>query len=176
MAKLTLSLTLTFLTPLVFGLCPLVPVSDAGTGTIENDTSLCLPQGAGSYTFGMYSTLSPGPLPLARGGGEMSEIANAWFLVMDNSCKIVGVYDQPNCGLPFTLEANYLDYVLTVTTIDTGISEGYFRFAYANGVFSIGNNGCGCSGHAEGLSVAQSCKCAFPVAGLPTKRSIAFEA
>ena len=106
----------------------------------------------------------------------MNENGGAAFLVMDNSCKILGVHPQPNCDIPYTLEANYLDYVLTVTTIDSGVGGGYFSFEYANGVYSIGKNGCGCSDSTEGLTADQSCKCAFPVAGEPTKRSIAFEA
>ena len=106
----------------------------------------------------------------------MNENGGTSFLVMDNSCKILGVHPQPNCGIPYILEANYLDYVLTVTTMDSGISGGYFRFLYGNGVYSIGNNGCGCRVSTEGLTADQACKCAFPVAGQPTKRSIAFEA
>ena len=106
----------------------------------------------------------------------MNELASAWFLVMDNSCKILGIFPQPTCGIPYVLEANYLDYVLTVKAIDTGISEGYFSFTYGNGLYSIDNNHCGCSDSSEGLSAVQGCKCAFPVAGQPSKRSIAFEA
>ena len=106
----------------------------------------------------------------------MNELASAWFLVMDNSCKILGIFPEPTCGIPYVLEANYLDYVLTIKSIDTGISEGYFSFTYGNGLYSIDNNHCGCSDSSEGLSAVQGCKCAFPVAGQPTKRSIAFEA
>lgn len=90
MAKLLVSLTLTFLTPLVFGQCGLDPISGPAVGEIMTDTSLCLSQGAGSYTFGMYSTLTPGPFPLAAGGGRLNENANVWFTVMDNSCKVLG--------------------------------------------------------------------------------------
>ena len=178
MAKLALSLTLAFLTPLVFGQCPLVPSTDPsdGTGTIVTDETLCDSQGAGTYTFGMSSSLSGGPFPLGSGGGELNENGGTSFLVMDNSCKILGVFPQPGCGVPYVLEANYLDYVLIVTSVYTGISEGYFSFNYGNGDYSIDNNHCGCSDSTEGLSASQSCKCAFPVAGQPTKRSIAFEA
>ncbi len=124
----------------------------------------------------MYSTLTPGPFPLAAGGGGLNEDAAAWFLVMDNSCKVLGIFPQPNCGIPYVLEANYLDYVLTLTAIDSGVGEGYFSFEYGNGAYSIDNNQCGCMDSTEGLTAVLGCKCAFPVAGEPTKRSIAFEA
>ena len=92
------------------------------------------------------------------------------------SWTVLGAFPQPSCSTPYILEAPYLDYVLDVKTIDRGIGEGYFSFEYANGLYSIGNNGCGCKNDDEDLTAVESCKCAFPVAGQPTKRSIAFEA
>ena len=106
----------------------------------------------------------------------MQEVESAEFLIMDNSCKIFGVFPQPTCGVPYVLEANYLDYVLTLTTISTTTPSGYFSFQYGNGKYSIDNNHCGCSHSAKSTTVYQSYNCAFPVAGQPTNRSIEFEA
>lgn len=121
----------------------------------------------------MYTSESPG---LGIGPVGLGAINNAQFLVMDNSCKVLGVFPQPTCGIPYVLEANYLDYVLIVTSIFTNIDDGSFSFNYGNGDYSINNNHCGCSDSTKELVAYQSCKCAFPVAGQPTKRSIAFEA
>jgi hypothetical protein len=47
-----------------------------------------------------------------------------------------------------------------------------FQFAYANGLYSTGNNQCGCAAIKGGPinSSSQGCKCAFPVAGEPPKK------
>ena len=81
-----------------------------------------------------------------------------WFQVIDNLCKALSVHVQPDCDFPDTLKAKYLDYILIVTKTDTRIGEGYFSFEYANGVYSTGNNACGCSNSvAESLTTVRSC-------------------
>jgi hypothetical protein len=55
-----------------------------------------------------------------------------------------------------------------MTTVDTDVGGPYFEFTYANGEYSIGNNGCGCGTIANnGNGAVVGCKCAFPVGGEP---------
>ena len=97
---------------------------------------------------------------------------------MDNACLALGVYNVPSCGIPFVFKENFLQFVLTITSIDEGVGDAFFSFTYANGQFSIGNNGCVCNSiSAPFPDAAEGCRCAFPVAGEPNKkRSIGFRA
>ena len=150
--------------------------------TTEADPSLCLGQGEGSYTFAMWYTNSQ----------------DAYFYIMDNACNILATYDVPiTCPTPFVIEENFLKYVLTIEQrwyLGDPSSPGDFgfEFKYANGDYKIGENQCSCQssrsvslpsrnnpsrpggGNAEQSSVG--CKCAFPVDGEPSKRSISFNA
>ena len=66
------------------------------------------------------------------------------FLVMDNYCKLLGIYGTNivRCGAPFTLEANSLKYVLTLETAWADVGGASFKFSYANGEYVIHENGC----------------------------------
>ena len=68
------------------------------------------------------------------------------LLVMDSYCKLLGIYatDTIHCGAPFTLEANFLQYVLTLETIWSDVGDPSFSFKYANGEYMISENGCVC--------------------------------
>ena len=94
------------------------------------------------------------------------------FAIMDNYCKLLGIYatDTMHCGAPFTLEASFLQYVLTLETVWADVGGSSFSFAYANGQYLTGNNGCGCDTISnKGNGAVVGCKCAFPVAGEPKK-------
>ena len=173
MLKVLTSLALTLLASLVLAECDLL--GGGGAGATELDPALCRTQGAGTYTFGMSTSLT-GTVPTGPTGGQESTSVN--FRIMDNTCKILGVYTAPSCGIPYTIKANFLQYVLIITSVDEAADSGaYFSFKYANGEYSIGNNGCVCNTMSSDFNAAaKGCRCAFPVAGQPMKRGITFEA
>lgn len=138
----------------------------------------CQPTGAGVYTFSMQVSEIEVPT-FDSGNPDAGNVAASAFVIYDNTCTAVGSYspDQDNnCGSPYVIEENFLQYVLTVQNVNFNAAGPYFEFVYANGKYSINNNHCGCAEVPHALQVEQGCKCAFPVAGETKKRSVAFEA
>jgi hypothetical protein len=139
--------------------------TDADAGT-ESRSQLCVGQGPDSWTFAM--DISQVSVPTFNGGSPLAGVSgNKAYLIYDNTCALRGVYAPSgnDCGTPYTIEENWLPFVLTVTSINTGVGSGYFSFNYGAGKYSINNNGCGCSDMSSGLEAEQGCKCAFPIAG-----------
>lgn len=149
--------------------CPASIVS--GQGAVETNSALCVSQGEGSYTFAMKSSLTTLGLPSSTEGYTA-------FQIMDSGCNILGTYSPSNCDPPWTIEDSFLQYVLSITSVsEEANSDASFSFNYANGKYSIGNNHCTCNSIDVGFpSAAEGCKCAFPVAGQPSKRETPFEA
>lgn len=150
----------------------------AGEVRYETDPALCAPMGPGLYTFGMTVTLTSLGIPGGSDGPSNPSVQGGFgFQIMDNTCKVVGVYTKPACGIPYVIHENFLQYVLTVRNVFGDVGDPYFQFDYANGRYSIGNNHCTCSDiHSSFPSATKGCKCAFPVNGESTKRGITFEA
>ncbi len=101
-----------------------------------------------------------------------SNTAGTRILILDNCCKLLGIYatDTIHCGAPFTLEANYLQYVLTLNSFFSDVGDPSFSFKYANGECMINENGCVCDTISnQGTGAVVGCRCAFPVAGEPKK-------
>lgn len=173
MLNLIPSLALFFLAPLALAECDLV--GGSVDGPIETDSALCLSQGAGAYTFAMSTSLT-GLIQTGTTGGQ--EVSGVSFQIMNEKCKILGGWSKPACGIPYTIKANFLEEVLTITSITMAAdSSAYFSFKYANGQYSIRNNGCVCNKMDSAVNAAaKGCRCAFPVGGEPEKRAIAFEA
>ena len=123
--------------------CDLTNALAPNTDYIETDTSYCRGQGAGSYTFAMATQFSTLGIPntISRVGPSPSNVQTYGFTIMDNTCKVLGVYEAPGCGVPYEIRDSYLPYELIIDHIDAGEGEGYFEFRYANGKYSIGNNG-----------------------------------
>ncbi|KAI1194021.1 hypothetical protein F5X97DRAFT_338229 [Nemania serpens] len=146
----------------------------------EVQSQLCLGQGAGAYTFSMdvseldVPTFSSGAMWAGLVGGQA-------FMIYDESCTLKGVYSPhqtSDCGIPYVIEESWLSYVLAVTDVNFDTADPYFSFDYANGKYSIRNNGCVCNDIGSGLQVEKGCRCAFPING-ESKRdvlSIPFEA
>jgi hypothetical protein len=125
-----------------------------------------------------------------------SEVNGAAWEIYDETCTLRSAYQQPDCGIPWQIEENFLTDVLTITSVSTDVSiilsyplvhrmfkifqqvgEPYFQFLYGNGKYSINNNHCGCQSKSSGLTAVKNCKCAFPVDGIFTgKRSAKFSA
>ena len=75
-----------------------------------------------------------------------------------NTCKILAEYDAF-----WMIQETFLNYCRAIR---------YSTSKYANGTYKSS------ASHGQGatfLNVAVGCKCAFPVAGEPTERSITFE-
>ena len=146
-------------------------------GDVIPDQTICQSQGEGSFTFALleYSViLTP------------EVVTGVWkkyfrgFIIMDNSCKLLGAYKVPECELPYTIEDYFLKDVLTITSIDKKVPHPHFQFLYANGKYSIGENGCVCGamddGYPGNVLKPTGCRCAFPVDGEPSRRSVSFVA
>ena len=141
-------------------------LTPATTG-VETRTALCLPQGAGSWTFSLDT--SEVNVPTFNGGAPFGGLAgNVAYTIYDNTCTIQGVYGPSgnDCGTPYVIEENFLADVLTVTSINTDVGGASFTFTYGDGQYSIGNNGCTCGDLSSGLEGETGCKCAFPVDGI----------
>jgi hypothetical protein len=124
----------------------------------------------------MYTDLACVPAPPGTGDASIGTNgceSGSWFTIYDESCTVRSSYGVPDCGVPFYIEENFLDYVLIMEAIDTGIGEGWFSFLYGDGRYSIRNNQCVCVDDGGGLEARQACRCAFPVNGhFVGKRSI----
>lgn len=132
----------------------------------------CQTMGEGYYSFVL--SLTDTCVPSFEGGFDGCVDGNA-IAIYDNTCKKVGHYslgdDLPNdCGIPYAINEPWVPYQVSIQEIDKSIGGGYFKFAYANGLYTIGNNGCICSGiSGSSLQAHTVCGCAFPIHGEPTK-------
>ncbi|KAL6716770.1 hypothetical protein ACLMJK_006338 [Lecanora helva] len=155
------------LTTYAFAKCPMpsnpavgLNGSPDGGKTVNND-KVCQPQGAGSWTFVMQSSAVDVPSGGA-GGIEGGYSGGTVFAILDNTCAIKNVYDQPGCGTPYTITESFLPYPLIVKEI---FDDDYFEFKYGDTKYSIGKNHCKCHNVSKGLEGVTSCMCAFPVDG-----------
>ncbi|KAA8916255.1 hypothetical protein TRICI_001537 [Trichomonascus ciferrii] len=144
--------------------CPL-PTGEAKglmPGDTVEDDSICAPTGEDHLTFAMLVGMSSLGVP-----GSTKQSAR--FLVLDHACKILGHYRPASkCGkIPWKLEAEYLHYMLTLESVYMNVGDPSFSFAYANGLYKIGENHCTCQDSQSGLHVEVGCKCAFPIDGEP---------
>lgn len=150
--------------------CPTELSGEPGNGAHQDDKSLCVGQGEGSYTFALWST-----------AGQDTVLS-----IMDNSCEILATYDvPPNCNAPFSINESFLTYGLNIKSVEAQGTYG-FDFLYTNGEYKIGQNRCKCSAaNTVSISVqpkghqrpgsrggrsnqpATGCKCSFPVNGEP---------
>lgn len=150
--------------------CQLKNTLSAPKTSPEARPELCMPQGEGSWTFAMDD--SQIDVPTFNAGDPWAGLAgNNAYIIYDNNCIPYGVYgpEGNDCGTPYVIEDYFLPYILMIKSIDTDLGGGYFKFAYANGLYTIGNNGCTCEDLSSGLEGEQGCKCAFPLKGEPSK-------
>ena len=147
-------------------------------GKIETNDKLCVPQGEGDWTFAMEVSLTGVPVPDGD-NAFAGMVGNYGFAIYDNTCALRGKYDPSNngndCGTPFTIMENFLQYVLTVKSLMANVGGSFFSFKYGDGLFSINNNHCDCVSEPQGLRGLDFCKCAFPIDG-KTKRALEFKA
>ncbi|KAJ6779723.1 hypothetical protein PWT90_02066 [Aphanocladium album] len=130
----------------------------------EHRTALCKPQGEGDWTF----TLNINEIDVPT-----FDAANPWpglvdyqaFIIYDNNCIPHGVYSRGDGSTPFIIQDNYLPYVIIIDRVNLSLGGVYFRFEYADGRYSIGNNHCVCTDMSHDLTGEEGCKCAFPLLG-----------
>jgi hypothetical protein len=126
-------------------------------GKVVEEEFVCTPTGDDSLTFAMV--LSEANLGRPAASAQTND-----FLIMDPSCKVLGLYHNPVCGVPWTLRAEYLHHVLTITRVFMDVGQPEFTFKYANGLYKNGEDHCDC----KSLGWARvGCKCAFPIDGEP---------
>jgi hypothetical protein len=144
------------------------PVEPAHLADFPKSKKLCVPQGEGWWTFAMWVGAVEVPAPVRGGASPAGFVGDSAYLIYDNTCTLRGAWETSptaDCAIPYTIEANFLQDVLTIKEQTAGIGSPYFEFLYGNGEFSIGNNHCGCQDMSQGLFAEAGCKCAFPVDG-----------
>ncbi|KAH8697056.1 hypothetical protein BGW36DRAFT_358871 [Talaromyces proteolyticus] len=173
--------SITTLLGLVSADCDVVPTTEGVDGngnpiaigdTITGQPDICQTMGPGDYSFVMLVATAGTPIP----GGPINPTYLGYtnaasFMIFDNTCKLLGAFSpNTNCDAPYTLEANYLADVMTISVyMDPG--DPWFSFAYGNGLFSTGNNGCDCKKNENDITyVSAACGCAFPQSGVLSKR------
>ncbi|OTB00461.1 hypothetical protein M426DRAFT_65802 [Hypoxylon sp. CI-4A] len=136
----------------------------------EPKAELCEPQGEGVWTFSM----DVNELGVPTFDSEAiwaGLVSGSSFIIYDNTCTAKGVYDPGDegndCGTPYIIEENFLPFVLTIQQVNFDVGSPRFQFAYANGLYTIGNNHCTCQDVSHDLEAEQACKCAFPLQGEP---------
>ncbi|KAF2688336.1 hypothetical protein K458DRAFT_292512 [Lentithecium fluviatile CBS 122367] len=151
-------------------------------GKVETNDKLCKPQGEGAWTFAME--VSETGIPVFNGDNAFAGInGNKGFAIYDHTCALRGLYDPGNngndCGIPYVMMENFLQWVLTVKEMNADVGGSYFKFAYGDGEYSINNNHCDCVSEGSGTTALDYCKCAFPINGDSSnwsKRGIEFKA
>lgn len=156
-----------YLTGLASAACQLGNQIQSPAPDIYNSDKLCLPQGEGDWTFSLYA--SAVEVPTFNSGAPNAGYTSSYiYLIYDNTCTLRGAYapEGNDCGIPFTIEENFLQQVLTIKSQYTDPAGASFSFVYGNGEFTTNNNQCGCSDMSSGLQSETGCKCAFPVSGV----------
>lgn len=146
--------------------CNLANSMKTAPKTPETRKQLCIPQGEGDWTFSMDVGVTVLP-DFSTENPLAGLVGSKFFVIYDNYCVPRGVYAPSGneCGKPYVIEDNFLPYVLTVTDISWDLGDPYFRFKYADGLYSINNNHCTCSSMSHGIKGEQGCRCAFPISG-----------
>jgi hypothetical protein len=131
-------------------------------GDIVDDDSICAPTGEDHLTFAMLVGMSSIGVP-------GSTVKSTRFLILDHTCKVLGHYKPASkCGkVPWIVEEPFLHYMLTLESVFMDVGDPSFSFAYANGLYQIGENHCTCQDSQNGNHAEQGCKCAFPIDGEP---------
>lgn len=132
----------------------------------EHRGALCKPQGEGSWTFAL--NVNEIDVPTFDAGDPWAGVAgNKAFIIYDHRCIPQGVYGPSGnkCGTPYIIQEDWLPWMMIIDRINWDVGKPYFRFKYADGLYSIGNNGCTCSNMSHDLTGEQGCKCAFPPRG-----------
>ena len=136
----------------------------------EATPEYCLPQGEGYWTFAMNVHAINVP-SFDADNPFAGYVSGNSFMIFDHTCEVRGVYAPDNegndCGVPYVIMENFLSYVLTIESVNFDVGDPYFKFSYANGQYSIGENHCTCQDISHDLTGEQACKCAFPLEGEP---------
>lgn len=107
-------------------------------GDVLLDNRLCVPQGAGAWTFGAYSRQSavPAPNPDGAGSALAGDVSSSSLILYDNTCTPRALYNlgAVKCGWPLTIMENFLADVMTVTDLQP--DERSFTFKYGDGLFT----------------------------------------
>ncbi|KUI69559.1 hypothetical protein VM1G_04722 [Cytospora mali] len=166
-STLTIAL-ITFISALVNASCKLGNQLTESNPPPEPKSELCVTQDEGSWTFAM--DVHEIDVPTFDASAPWAGLVHGnSFMIYDNNCIVKGVYspgdEGNNCGTPYVIEENFLRYVLTIKDIDFDVGSPSFKFAYADGTYSIGENNCDCKDVSDDLEAEQACKCAFPLDG-----------
>ena len=148
----------------VFADCEFESIDLEESNINETDESLCKKQKEGVYTFSMTTSLVS--VPTFDGDNALEGTADfVGFILYDNNCNVKGVYKKPDCGIPYWLDSQWLEYDLKVTSINTMPGGAHYRFAYGSGSYGDGENSCDCKNEPKGLEGVSNCLCPFPYNG-----------
>lgn len=164
-----LLLAATALIPSTTATCQL-QLREEDRGRKITDDRYCRNQGEGQWTFGMQVGLTVVPSFGGGGNGLAGASGNTIFTIYDNTCTVMGSYlpcqNEGSIDRPYYIAENFMPYELDIEEVDMDVGNSYFKFAYGDGLYSIGNNHCVCTVTDSGAAYAQkACGCAFPVDG-----------
>ncbi|KAI9040310.1 uncharacterized protein KD926_008400 [Aspergillus affinis] len=132
--------------------------------TSEDRSELCLAEGPNRWTFALQ--ISEVSVPTFDEDNPFGGLTGSKaFVLYDDVCNRVGVYSPNNegndCGIPYTIEEEWLSDPLTVTKINFDVGKPFFKFSYADNEYQTGQDGNECSDISSGLRAEQACQATF---------------
>lgn len=150
--------------------------NDYHVGTVTTDKEVCIPQGSGGWTFAMITSLVATGVDWGDEGKPTTGIYDqtTGFLILDNYCNVKGIYERPDCELPWVIKENFLPFVGSVIDVDmVAATTAYFKFKYGDGIYAIKDKHGVCTSYPlTGGEATTGCRAGFPQSGQqPSKRS-----
>ena len=137
-------------------------LNDVSIGSNMNDQNACTTT-ANTCTLGLWTSMSPSINSDGHadvGAGSEFAVEDSEVCLFDNKCNVLGCFNRPSGGLPWTATADKLDANIYITSIEMSIGNPGIVFSH-NGQEINSNGGCDCENDGGGIQPENWCRCEF---------------